>query len=87
MLDVRNRHSGRAINYFPLETSQRPLFETLGLPADQKRMVAEEFTHAVPRDSLALAYLDQGRALELESHPRDQIDGTPTESAPSAGSS
>ena len=42
--------NGRYDNYFPFETSQRPLFETLGLPADQKRMVVEAFSHAVPRD-------------------------------------
>jgi serine/threonine protein kinase/cephalosporin-C deacetylase-like acetyl esterase len=42
--------SGRYDSYNPFDTSQRPLFETLGLPDDQKRMVVEEFSHAVPRD-------------------------------------
>jgi dienelactone hydrolase/tRNA A-37 threonylcarbamoyl transferase component Bud32 len=50
--------NGRLDPYFPLETSQRPMFEMLGTPATQKRQVIYEVGHFVPRDQLVKETLD-----------------------------
>jgi tRNA A-37 threonylcarbamoyl transferase component Bud32/dienelactone hydrolase len=58
--------SGRYDFFFPLETSQVPMFRLLGTPADQKRHVVEEGSHFVPRTRLiqeALTWLDKYQPL------------------------
>jgi pimeloyl-ACP methyl ester carboxylesterase len=48
--------------FFPLETSQRPLFELLGTPAADKKWVIYDGGHSVPRNKLiaeTLAWLDR----------------------------
>src|SRR2546421_2150360 len=44
--------NGRYDFFFPLETSQIPMFRLLGTPPDQKRHVVEEGSHFVPRARL-----------------------------------
>ena len=47
--------------FFPIETSQRPLFELLGTPAADKKWVVYDGGHSVPRSKLiaeSLAWLD-----------------------------
>jgi pimeloyl-ACP methyl ester carboxylesterase len=44
--------NGRFDFYFPLETSQKPFFEHLGVPADQKRMVVSDLGHTVSREEV-----------------------------------
>ena len=54
--------NGKYDHFFPVETSQQPLFELLGTPADRKRYVLEEGGHFVPRELLiaeTLAWLDR----------------------------
>ncbi len=54
--------NGRYDFFFPIETSQVPMFRLLGTPADQKRYVVEEGSHFVPRTRLiqeTLAWLDK----------------------------
>ncbi len=54
--------NGRWDFYFPIETSQIPMFRLLGTPPDQKRHVIEEGSHFVPRVRLiqeTLAWLDR----------------------------
>jgi pimeloyl-ACP methyl ester carboxylesterase len=54
--------NGRYDFYFPIETSQVPMFRLLGTPADQKRHIVEEGSHFVPRVRLiqeSLAWLDK----------------------------
>jgi eukaryotic-like serine/threonine-protein kinase len=54
--------NGRYDFFFPIETSQVPMFRLLGTPADQKRYVLEEGSHFVPRTRLiqeTLAWLDK----------------------------
>ena len=54
--------NGRYDFFFPVETSQVPMFRLLGTPADQKRYVLEEGSHFVPRTRLiqeTLAWLDK----------------------------
>jgi dienelactone hydrolase len=58
--------NGRYDFFFPLETGQRPMFEHLGTPADQKRWVVEEGSHFVPRTRQiqeTLAWLDRYQPL------------------------
>ncbi len=58
--------NGRYDFYFPIETSQIPMFRLLGTPADQKRHVIEEGSHFVPRVRLIqemLAWLDKYQPL------------------------
>ncbi|HEX7878960.1 MAG TPA: protein kinase [Candidatus Eisenbacteria bacterium] len=48
--------------FFPLDTSQRPLFEALGAPPGQKRQVIYPGGHTVPRTEIVkevLAWLDR----------------------------
>jgi len=54
--------NGRYDFFFPLETSQVPMFKLLGTPPDQKRHVVEDGSHNVPRLRLVqeiLAWLDR----------------------------
>ncbi|MEP6574659.1 MAG: SUMF1/EgtB/PvdO family nonheme iron enzyme, partial [Gemmatimonadota bacterium] len=54
--------NGRYDFYFPIETSQIPMFNLLGTPPDQKRHVVGEGSHFVPRTQLiqeSLAWLDK----------------------------
>jgi dienelactone hydrolase len=54
--------NGRYDEYFPLETSQVPMFRALGVPPSQKRHVIYEDAHRVPRDQLireTLAWYDR----------------------------
>jgi formylglycine-generating enzyme required for sulfatase activity len=58
---------GRYDFYFPVTTSQLPMFRLLGTPAADKRHVIEEGSHFVPRVRLiqeALAWLDRYQPLE-----------------------
>jgi formylglycine-generating enzyme required for sulfatase activity/tRNA A-37 threonylcarbamoyl transferase component Bud32/dienelactone hydrolase len=58
--------NGRYDFFFPLETSQIPMFRLLGTPADQKRHVVEDGSHFVPRTRLiqeALTWLDKYQPL------------------------
>ncbi len=48
--------------FFPPETSQRPMFELLGTPADQKRRLVFPGGHSVPRTEMikeSLLWLDR----------------------------
>ena len=54
--------NGRFDFFFPVETSQMPFFERLGLPDDQKRMVITDQGHTVTRELLmreSFAWLDK----------------------------
>ena len=54
--------NGRYDFFFPIESSQIPMFKLLGTPADQKRHVVEEGGHFVPRTRLiqeTLEWLDR----------------------------
>ncbi len=42
--------NGRYDHLFPLESSQRPMFELLGTPTEDKRHVLYESGHQVPRN-------------------------------------
>jgi eukaryotic-like serine/threonine-protein kinase len=58
--------NGRYDFFFPLETSQLPMFRLLGTPPDQKRRVVEEGSHFVPRTRLIqeiLSWLDKYQPL------------------------
>jgi dienelactone hydrolase len=50
--------NGRYDFFFPLETSQKPMFARLGAPAAQKRHVVADGGHDVPRDVLIREVLD-----------------------------
>ena len=54
--------NGRYDFFFPIESSQLPMFRLLGTPAGQKRHVVEEGSHFVPRTRMiqeTLTWLDQ----------------------------
>jgi len=54
--------NGRNDFFFPLETSQRPLFELLGTPDEDKKWVVYDGGHSVPRTQRireSLAWLDR----------------------------
>jgi formylglycine-generating enzyme required for sulfatase activity/pimeloyl-ACP methyl ester carboxylesterase len=58
--------NGRYDFFFPVETAQRPMFEWLGTPPDQKRWVVENGSHFVPRTRQiqeTLAWLDRYQPL------------------------
>ena len=58
--------NGRYDFYFPVATSQLPMFRLLGTPADEKRHVIEDGSHFVPRVRLieeSLAWLDKYQPL------------------------
>jgi dienelactone hydrolase len=50
--------NGSLDHYFPLETSQRPMFRLLGTPPEHKRHVVEDGGHFVPRSRLISEVLD-----------------------------
>lgn len=50
--------NGRYDYYFPVESSQKPMFEGLGTPTDDKRHVIAEGSHFVPRPLLIKETLD-----------------------------
>jgi tRNA A-37 threonylcarbamoyl transferase component Bud32/predicted esterase len=50
--------NGRWDNFFPLETSQKPMFQLLGTPAADKRHVVYDGGHFVPRPQLISETLD-----------------------------
>ncbi|MHC5212382.1 MAG: bifunctional serine/threonine-protein kinase/formylglycine-generating enzyme family protein [Planctomycetota bacterium] len=54
--------NGRYDHFFPVETSQKPLFELLGTPDDRKTYFLTEQGHSVPREDLireTLAWLER----------------------------
>ena len=54
--------NGRYDFFFPVESSQRPMFRLLGTPETDKRYVVFESGHSVPRKERtreALAWLDK----------------------------
>jgi dienelactone hydrolase len=54
--------NGKYDFFFPYETSQRPFFELLGTPKEQKKIFVYEGGHTVPRTEMVkemLAWLDQ----------------------------
>jgi pimeloyl-ACP methyl ester carboxylesterase len=58
--------NGRYDFFFPVETSQVPMFRLLGTPPDQKRYVVEDGSHFVARTRLiqeALTWLDKYQPL------------------------
>ena len=50
--------NGRSDYFYPVETSQEPLFRMLGTPAEDKRHVVFESGHAPPRNELIRETLD-----------------------------
>ena len=54
--------NGKHDMFFPLETSQKPMFNLLGTPAKDKRIVICDTGHLVPRNEFvreSLAWLDK----------------------------
>lgn len=54
--------NGKHDMYFPVETSQKPMFNFLGTPAKDKKMILYEVGHLVPRTDFVgetLAWFDQ----------------------------
>ncbi len=54
--------NGKYDHFFPVETSQRPLYDLLGTADDKKRYVLEEGGHFVPKETLVrevLAWFDE----------------------------
>ena len=54
--------NGEHDNYFPLETSQKPLYRLLGTPPADKKMIVYPSGHLVPRLEFmkdTLAWLDK----------------------------
>jgi hypothetical protein len=54
--------NGRYDHYYPVEISQKPMFEGLGTPVDDKRLVIYDVGHITPRIQLVgetLAWLDR----------------------------
>jgi dienelactone hydrolase len=50
--------NGRFDFFFPTETSQEPLFRLLGTPAEHKRRVVYETSHAIPRNAMIKEVVD-----------------------------
>ena len=50
--------NGKYDQYFPVETSQKPMFQLLGTPPAHKRYVLHETGHFVPREVLVKETLD-----------------------------
>jgi cephalosporin-C deacetylase-like acetyl esterase len=44
--------NGRYDNYYPTASSQEPLFQLLGTPAEHKRRVVYEAAHNIPRNEM-----------------------------------
>lgn len=54
--------NGKHDMFFPIETSQKPMFDFLGTPADKKKMIVFESGHLVPRTDFvreSLTWFDQ----------------------------
>jgi len=54
--------NGKYDMYFPVETSQRPLFNLLGTPAKDKKLLIFDTGHLVPRIDMmreTLAWYDK----------------------------
>lgn len=54
--------NGKYDHFFPIESSQKPMFRLLGTPAEHKRYVVYEGGHNVPREKLiaeTLSWLDK----------------------------
>jgi pimeloyl-ACP methyl ester carboxylesterase len=54
--------NGKYDHFFPVETAQKPFFQLLGTPENQKRYVLYEGGHFVPRTQLiaeSLRWLDK----------------------------
>ena len=54
--------NGKHDMYFPVETSQKPMFNFLGTPAKDKKMILYDVGHLVPRTDFvkeSLAWFDQ----------------------------
>ena len=45
--------NGKHDMFFPVETSQKPMYDFLGTPKDKKKMIVYESGHLVPRTDLA----------------------------------
>ena len=59
--------NGRYDFFFPLESSQLPMFRLLGTPAAEKRHVIEDGSHFVPRVRMiqeTLAWLDRYQPIQ-----------------------
>jgi dienelactone hydrolase len=50
--------NGKYDHFFPVETSQKPLFNLLGTPPEHKKYVLYETGHFVPRNQLIKESLD-----------------------------
>ena len=50
--------NGRFDFFFPVDTSQRPMFETLGTPKAQKRHMLYDTGHGIPRVEMIKETLD-----------------------------
>jgi hypothetical protein len=50
--------NGRYDFFFPVETSQRPLFQWLGAPSQDKRQVVAEGGHWPPQDLMVKETID-----------------------------
>jgi dienelactone hydrolase len=64
--------------FFPLETSQKPLFELLGAAEDEKRYVVYPGSHSVPRGELVrelLEWLDRWQAPRGDSNHSSGVSG------------
>jgi cephalosporin-C deacetylase-like acetyl esterase len=44
--------NGRFDFFFPTETSQEPMFERLGTPAEHKRRIVYDASHSIPRSEI-----------------------------------
>ncbi len=50
--------NGKYDFFFPYETSQRPFFELIGTKKEDKKIIAYEGGHSVPRTQLVKETLD-----------------------------
>ena len=53
---------GKYSQFFPVQTSQKPMYELLGTPRDHKKQYIYEASHAVPSNLVAkqsLEWLDR----------------------------
>ncbi len=66
--------NGRFDFFFPTETSQEPMFRSLGTPAEHKRRVLYDASHSLPRNELIkefTAWMDKYLGTgKIESRPR-----------------
>ena len=57
--------NGKYDHFFPLETSQIPMFKLLGTPEEDKKHYVYETGHYVPRDELIKLHLDWLKRYDL----------------------